>query len=82
VTGEPPANPIRTFVGVALVVVGVLMALLCGLCTLIVVGASLTTSDPQGLTGSYVVFGVAPTAIGVLLTWAGAAVLRSGRKGG
>ena len=82
----PPPNPLAQFFGVMLIIGGVLIALLCGLCTLVVIGISLSAPrDPQGyggggMVGVALIIGGIPTVVGGLLVWAGIAVLRSGRR--
>ena len=58
------------FFGVMLIVVGLLLAALCGLCTLVVAGGSLSTPrDPQGyggggMVGIALLLGGVPTLFG------------------
>ena len=76
------------FFGALLIVGGVLIAALCGLCTLVVIGVSLSapvTSGSQNYGGGAMIpvaliFGGVPTIFGGLMIWAGVAVVRSGRK--
>jgi hypothetical protein len=74
------------FFGALLLVGGVLVALLCGLCTLVVIGVSLTApSDPQGYGGGGMVpiallIGGLPTAFGALMIFGGVQLIRAGRK--
>jgi hypothetical protein len=84
---EPrPPNPLAQFFGVMLIIGGVLMAALCGLCTLVVIGISLSTPGDSegfgggGMLGVALIIGGIPTVVGGLLVWAGIAVLRSGRR--
>jgi hypothetical protein len=82
---QPPPNPLTQFFGVMLIIVGVLMAALCGLCTLVIIGVSLAgPGDPhgydRGMVGVALVIGGIPAVVGGLLVWAGIAVLRSGRN--
>jgi alkylhydroperoxidase/carboxymuconolactone decarboxylase family protein YurZ len=82
---EPSPSRIAQFFGVMLIVVGLLMALLCGLCTLVIVGISLSNTvsvqaASNGMIGVAVVIGGIPAVMGGLLVWAGVSVLRSGRK--
>jgi hypothetical protein len=84
---EPPqGNPVAQFFGVMLIIVGILIAALCGLCTLAVIGTSLSLpSDQQGyggggMIGVALIIGGIPTVVGGLMIWGGIAVLRSGRK--
>ena len=76
------------FFGALLIICGVLLALLCGLCTIAVIGVSLAT--PVTHTGQNygggamipvaLVFGGLPAAFGGLMVWAGMAVFRGARK--
>ena len=76
------------FFGALLLIGGVLLALLCGLCTLAVIGVSLATPashDAQNYGGGAMipvalVLGGLPTAFGGLMIWAGVALIRAGRK--
>jgi hypothetical protein len=74
------------FVGVMLIVLGVLMAALCGLCTVFVSLASLDMPrDPQGyggggMVGIALILGGVPALFGLVMVWAGIAVLRGSRK--
>ena len=76
------------FFGGLLILCGMLLALLCGLCTVVVIGASLTapaTHDPQNYGGGAMIpvallFGGLPAAFGGLMVWAGVVVFRSGGK--
>jgi hypothetical protein len=75
------------FFGLLLLIAGVLVALLCGLCTLVVIGVSLAApvSHPQNYGGGAMipvalVFGGLPTAVGAGMIWAGVALIRAGRK--
>jgi ABC-type Mn2+/Zn2+ transport system permease subunit len=83
---QPPASPVAQFFGVMLIIVGILIALLCGLCTLVVIGTSLSMPGDQqgygggGMIGVALIIGGIPTVVGGLLVWAGIAVLRGARK--
>jgi hypothetical protein len=76
------------FFGGLLVICGVLMALLCGLCTLAVIGVSLATPathDAQNYGGGVMIpvallFGGLPAAFGGLMIWAGVQVFRGAGK--
>ena len=74
------------FFGVMLIVVGLLLAALCGLCTLVVAGTSLAAqSDPQGyggggMVGIALLLGGVPTLLGLGMIFAGVMLLRSARK--
>jgi hypothetical protein len=74
------------FFGVMLIVVGLLLAALCGLCTLVVAGGSLAApGDPQGyggggMVGIALLLGGVPTLLGLGMIFAGVMLLRSGRK--
>ena len=74
------------FFGALLIVGGVLIAALCGLCTVVVIGASVSMPrDPQGYGGGgmipvALIFGGVPMIFGGLMIWAGVALVRSGRK--
>jgi hypothetical protein len=76
------------FFGALLIIGGVLVAALCGLCTLVMIGVSVSapaSSGPQNYGGGAMVpvaliFGGVPTIFGCLMIWAGIALVRSGRK--
>jgi hypothetical protein len=73
------------FFGVMLIVVGLLLAALCGLCTLVVAGTSLAAlGDPRGYGGGMVgialLLGGVPTLLGLGMIFAGVTLLRSARK--
>jgi hypothetical protein len=74
------------FFGVMLIVVGLLLAALCGLCTLVVAGGSLSMpSDSQGyggggMVGIALLLGGVPTLLGLGMIFAGVMLLRSARK--
>jgi len=74
------------FFGVLLIAAGVLIAALCGLCTVAIIGASVSTpSDPQGyggggMIGIALLLGGIPTLFGCLMIWGGIVLFRSGRK--
>jgi hypothetical protein len=74
------------FFGVMLIVVGLLLAALCGLCTLVVAGVSLSAPhDPQGyggggMVGIALLIGGVPTVLGAGMIFAGVMLLRSARK--
>ncbi len=71
------------FFGVLLLICGVLMATLCGLCTLAVIGVSLSApADPQGYGGGAMIpiallLGGLPAAFGGLMIFAGALLIRA-----
>ena len=75
------------FFGALLLIGGILVAALCGLCTLVVIGVSIEApvSHPQNYGGGAMIpvallAGGLPTAFGVLMIWAGVALIRAGRK--
>lgn len=76
------------FFGGLLIVAGVLVAALCGLCTLVVIGVSVeapANNGPQNYGGGVMIpvaliFGGVPTIFGGLMIWAGVSLVRSGRK--
>ncbi|HZZ87255.1 MAG TPA: hypothetical protein VFE13_02880 [Caulobacteraceae bacterium] len=76
------------FFGGLLIVAGALLALLCGLCTLLVIGVSVeapATSGGQNYGGGAMIpvallLGGVPTVFGGLMIWAGIMLMRSGRK--
>ena len=76
------------FFGVLLIAVGALVATLCGLCTLVVIGISVATpssNGPQDYGGGGMIpvallLGGVPAIFGGLMIWGGIALLRSGRK--
>jgi hypothetical protein len=70
-------DPVVTFFGVALLGVGVLMATLCGLCTLVMLAFSM--SEP-GMAATSLIVGGVPFAIGLLLIWVGRQMLRPPAK--
>ena len=70
---------VRRFWGGLLVTVGVLIAGLCGLCTMVFVG--LTLDQPVTLILP-LVFGGPPILVGLLLVWAGRRILRQSREPG
>lgn len=71
------------FFGALLVVGGALIAVLCGLCTVVVIGVSVSMPhDQQGYGGGGMVpvallLGGVPTAFGCLAIWAGIVLLRA-----
>jgi hypothetical protein len=75
------------FFGGLLILVGILIALLCGLCTVAVIGASVATPVSHGgqnwgggvMIPVALVFGGVPTGFGALMVWAGVALFRSRR---
>jgi hypothetical protein len=70
-------DPVRTFFGYVLVVVGGLMATLCGLCTLVFfVGGLVTGGSCCSVSAMALAVGVLPTALGLLLFFGGRAQLR------
>jgi hypothetical protein len=76
------------FFGGLLIIAGALLAALCGLCTLIVIGVSVeapATSGGQNYGGGAMIpvallLGGVPTVFGGLMIWAGIMLIRSGRK--
>jgi hypothetical protein len=74
------------FFGALLILGGVLIALFCGLCTLAVIGTSVSApSDPQGyggggMIGIALLLGGVPTVFGLLMVWAGIVLIRNSRK--
>ena len=76
------------FFGALLIIAGVLLALLCGLCTLAVIGVSVSapaSSGAQNYGGGAMIpvallMGGVPTVFGCLMVWAGIVLVRSGRK--
>lgn len=74
------------FFGALLILGGVLVAALCGLCTLVVIGVSVSApSDPQGYGGGAMIpiallLGGVPTVFGCLMIWAGIVLIRNSRK--
>jgi hypothetical protein len=76
------------FFGALLIIAGVLLALLCGLCTLAVIGVSVSapaSSGSQNYGGGAMIplallLGGVPTIFGCLMVWAGIVLFRSGRK--
>jgi|HubBroStandDraft_1064217.scaffolds.fasta_scaffold808565_2 hypothetical protein len=74
------------FFGALLILGGVLISLLCGLCTLAVIGTSVSSpSDPQGyggggMIGVALLLGGVPTVFGLLMIWAGIVLIRNSRK--
>ncbi len=76
------------FFGVLLIAAGVLVAGLCGLCTVVIIGLSVSTPAGGGAQ-SYggggmipvaLMLGGIPTVFGCLMIWAGIVLFRSGRK--
>jgi hypothetical protein len=76
------------FFGALLIIAGVLLALLCGLCTLAVIGVTVSapaSSGSQNYGGGAMIpiallLGGVPTVFGCLMVWAGIALIRSSRK--
>jgi hypothetical protein len=75
------------FFGALLIVGGVLIALLCGLCTVVVIAASLSMPSTSGqnygggsMTGVALLLGGVPTLFGCLMIWGGIVLVRAGRK--
>jgi hypothetical protein len=76
------------FFGVLLIAAGALVAGLCGLCTIAIIGVSVSTpggSGPQSYGGGGMIpvallIGGIPTLFGCLMVWAGIVLFRSGRK--
>ena len=77
---------VARFIGALLIVAGVLIAALCGLCTLAFVGESIgRPSGGQEFSGDGMVpfallLGGVPTVFGCLMIWAGVLLVRAGRK--
>lgn len=70
-------DPVRTFFGVALLGVGLLIATLCGLCTGIgLIVSAFSGREALGSAGIVLAVGALPTAIGVGLAWVGRIMLR------
>jgi hypothetical protein len=76
------------FFGALLIIAGALLALLCGLCTLAVIGVSVSApagNGPQDYGGGAMIpvallVGGVPAVFGCLMVWAGIMLIRSGRK--
>jgi hypothetical protein len=74
------------FFGGLLIVGGVLVALLCGLCTVLVIATSVDMpKDPQGyggggMIGIALLLGGVPTAFGCLMIWGGVVLVRAKPK--
>jgi hypothetical protein len=74
------------FFGALLVIAGVLLALLCGLCTLAVIGATVSAQALGGPHGGgaaiplALLIGGVPTVFGCLMVWAGIVLIRSSLK--
>lgn len=76
------------FFGALLIVAGALLALLCGLCTLVVIAVSVSapaTSGSDNYGGGAMIpvallLGGVPTVFGGLMVWAGIMLIRSSRK--
>lgn len=80
VTGAEP-NPVARFFGFVLFTVGVLMATLCGLCTVaFLVMSAVSPGGDGGMAAMSIFIGGIPTGIGVLLMLAGRSLLRSRRS--
>ncbi len=77
---------IGQFFGALLIIAGVLIAALCGLCTVVFIGASVAApSGGQEFAGDGMIpvallLGGVPTVIGCLMIWAGIALIRAGRR--
>ena len=73
------------FFGVLLIIGGVLVALLCGLCTLVVIGVSVSAPNESGSQnyggGSMIpialLLGGVPTLFGCLMIWGGVVLVRA-----
>ncbi len=76
-TATPPRDPMRTFVGGAMMAIGGLVAVLCGLCTATFMVAAMVPGGDKGFFVMALVIGGIPTAIGVGLFVAGRAILRA-----
>jgi hypothetical protein len=76
------------FFGWLLIVAGVLLAALCGLCTVLVIGVSLdapASNGPQNYGGGAMIpiallLGGVPTVFGGLMIWAGVVLVRAKPK--
>ncbi len=76
------------FFGAILILGGVLIAALCGLCTLVVIGVSVSapaSNGPQNYGGGAMIpvallIGGVPFVFGCLMIWAGIVLIRSSRK--
>jgi len=72
---------VARFFGVLLIAGGALIMVLCGLCTLVIIGASLVETGPRdaGLSGIPLVLliGGVPTAFGALMIWGGIVLVRA-----
>jgi hypothetical protein len=77
---------VAKFFGVMLIALGALLAGLCGLCTLVVAGGSLSMPADQqgygagGMVGIALLLGGVPTVFGLLMIFAGVMLLRAGRQ--
>ena len=69
---------LRRFFGGLLIVVGVLMAGLAGMCTVAFLGAGSGGGGDQGFTELVLVLGVPPMLIGAAMVWAGVFLWRKG----
>jgi len=70
------------FLGALMILGGVLIAALCGLCTLVMIGTGLS-SGGRGQSGIIVlalVIGGIPTAFGGILIWGGIMVARNAQR--
>ena len=74
---RPTRDPVVTFLGVALLGVGILIATLCGLCTGIgLIVSAFSGREALSSAGIVLAVGALPTAIGVALAWVGRIILR------
>jgi hypothetical protein len=83
---EPQPSPMRGFVGGMMVVIGVLMVTLCGLCTAVfAIGALVDLAQRRSggelfsggsLLQAALMLGLPPIAVGALLVWGGLRVRR------
>jgi hypothetical protein len=82
--GEPGPRTVARFFGALLIVGGGLIALLCGLCTLVVIGSSLSSNSGEfsggGMVGVALIVGGVPTVFGGLIIWGGVAMVRGPRR--
>ena len=74
------------FFGELLIIAGALIAALCGLCTVVFIGASVASPSgghelsSDGMIPLALLLGGVPTVFGGLMIWAGIALTRSSRK--
>ena len=82
---DPTPNPVKAFLGVAMLCVGGMMVLLFGTCTVAVVIPSLFAPPgpppgPEDWTSLFMTLGTVPPLIGLMLALGGIAMLRSAHK--